>query len=748
MTGSELEQEVRALARALWGLPAGGGGPELIDGHEIDCVCRTEELVHLVECTIERKLDKVTKDVNKLTVAKRSEERRGNTVKLWIVTEGEPTPQQRTAARNNGVTIISLDQFQARLLDASSYLKARWSYRFGSASDPATGSLTLSEEEYVPISITDVLTGEEHSVSSIADLLLRGRTVVLLGPFGAGKSITVREVFRELRKRFFKAGKIAVPVAINLREHWGQTVTDEVLRRHASKIGFEHPDQLVRAWNGGRLVALLDGFDELASQVWRVGPSAMRRTRKEALGLVRSFIRETAGRSGVLVSGRDQYFDAKEEMYQALALPADAIRLMLGEFTEEQARDYLAKKGITADLPVWLPRKALLLGYLTARNLLQDVLAIGGEGGPAYAWDEFLDKVCTREAQLTDDVDGSAVRRILELLALKTRETVSGTGPLYERDLSGAYIKVTGVEPLEAARVLLQRLPGLTSREQEEGARSFVDADMLEALRGSAVARFVQNPYSPIAENRWNHGLPPLGCQLAALVVEKLSLPITKHRVAAAEALARWHEPTLAIDCVMSGAMREDDAGVDCEGLVIEEGLVDTIDLESLNLNNLHLKSCHINELNIGGTRSLNLRISQCLVNRVVGAAEPRGLPVWMSECEVGEFDNVQTTEAILNLPVPTPVRVMLTILRKIFVQKGRGRKESSLYRGLDQHISLLVPRALEILQAEAVIYPIRGAGRDTIWYGRRTMRSRSLGILAAAGSGTDAILVRARELS
>ncbi len=247
MTGADLEDQVRSVARALWGRPPGEGGSEVIDGQEIDCVCRTEDLVHLLECTIERSLDKVTKDINKLLHAKRSEERRGNTVKLWIITGQEPTPQQRTAARKDGVTILSLDQFRARLLDAETYLNARWAYRFGSASDPESGSLTLADEEYVPIPITDIATGETHTIASIADLLVGGRASVLLGPFGAGKSITVREIFRELRKRYFKLGKTPVPVAINLREHWGQAATDEVLRRHASRIGFERPDQLVRA---------------------------------------------------------------------------------------------------------------------------------------------------------------------------------------------------------------------------------------------------------------------------------------------------------------------------------------------------------------------------------------------------------------------------------------------------------------------------------------------------------------------
>jgi len=96
--GDAFEDKVREVACALWNLASGEAGSEFIDGDEIDCVCRTEDITHLIECTIDRSLNKVVKQTNKLVKAKRSEERTGNTVKLWIVTEDRPTAEQRTAA--------------------------------------------------------------------------------------------------------------------------------------------------------------------------------------------------------------------------------------------------------------------------------------------------------------------------------------------------------------------------------------------------------------------------------------------------------------------------------------------------------------------------------------------------------------------------------------------------------------------------------------------------------------------------
>lgn len=171
MTGEQFEQMVRETARAMWHLPPEGGAAETIDGQEIDCVCRTDDLVHLIECTTERKQDKVIKQVNKLVAAKRAEERHGNTVKMWIVTSEEPTPDQTTVAKKEGVTLLSFERFQDRLLDARNYLEARRHYAFGSARDPKSEAWELAEDEYVPVPMHDRESRRSHTIRSVADLL-------------------------------------------------------------------------------------------------------------------------------------------------------------------------------------------------------------------------------------------------------------------------------------------------------------------------------------------------------------------------------------------------------------------------------------------------------------------------------------------------------------------------------------------------------------------------------------------------
>jgi DNA polymerase III delta prime subunit len=91
-----------------------------------------------------------------------------------------------------------------------------------------------------------------------------GRTLLVLGAPGAGKTITLLALARELIERAERDPSAAVPVVLNLstwaeaRKSFHDWVVDE-LRRH-----FGTGTQLPRRWlKGHRLLLLLDGLDEV-----------------------------------------------------------------------------------------------------------------------------------------------------------------------------------------------------------------------------------------------------------------------------------------------------------------------------------------------------------------------------------------------------------------------------------------------------------------------------------------------------
>lgn len=739
MTGPEFEREVRAVARALWDLHPGEGAAENINSDEIDCVCRTEFVTHLIECTTERRMEKFRTQTNKLVSAKTYLEMQRQTVRLWIVTLNDPTPEQRSNARGLGIDALSLQEFRRGLLDSSQYLESRRNYRFGSASDPEDGKRTLPEDEYVTQPLTRTGSSESYTISDVCGLLNQKNVVVLTGPFGAGKSLTLREVFMHLRRDFYRDNSHPTPIAINLSDHWGQSSTEEILRRHADKVGFEKPHQLVRAWNAGQLLPLLDGIDELASPVMPMGRDAIRRSRTEALKVIQAFMQDIRGKSGVLLTGRDHYFDSNEEARKLMGLPDDAIFIDVGEFSEEQAIAYLRKKNIRSSLPTWLPRKPLLLGYLASRDLLGQVTSMPESSGSAMAWDRFLNRICEREAEPIADIDSVAIRQLLEDLATRARTLARGSGPLYDSDLADIYKNVTGYEPLEAARTLLQRLPGLTARDQEVGARSFVDDEMMEALKGGAVARFLMNPYTQMSAKTLHHPLNNFGCSVAAHLAVQNGVGVAQFIGAAMQAVQRWEEPTLGLDCILAGAMFPDIDILDARGLSVTDGTADEVDLDNNPVANLTLDNCLIHHVRFDADAT-SLRFQKCQILRLEGIADRNSLPSMFVDCEVEDCDDRHTNAAIMRSEIPNGIKVLLVILRKLFLQRGSGRVDSALRRGMDHRLSPYVSPVLDVLVSEGIVFSHITDSR-TIWHGNRTHRARMLKMLEASINSDDPLI-------
>ena len=215
---------------------------------ERDGFFETEECIHLLEATVSRSKNKAQEDTAKLTSLARKLQSKvqQRAVKCWFVTKEEPTADQREVAlKHHGlVNAISFAQFQGKLVNAASYLSLRENYPFGSVRDPATGNQKTTVQ-YVPLDLIEAGGTELRSVASIRDIVLDGGGIVILGVYGAGKSMTLRELHKGLKRAYLGSRTTRFPVYINLRDHFGQPTATEVLERHARNVGFSHPSHLV-----------------------------------------------------------------------------------------------------------------------------------------------------------------------------------------------------------------------------------------------------------------------------------------------------------------------------------------------------------------------------------------------------------------------------------------------------------------------------------------------------------------------
>lgn len=761
------EDEVRRTADAVFQLPCGACLPATYSSGkrtvEVDGVARQVLLVHLIMATTSSKLSKVKEDVNRLLLAAEVEEKRHNLAKMWIIVEKQAEGPHITYAQAQKVELLTLQQFRSRFFNGRDYLAKRDQAAFGSARDIETGSPKIASDEYVEPPMTDVESGARMTLKAIVSQILAGRVVILIGPFGCGKSLTLREVWFRLRDLYLSGNVGSVPVAINLREHWGAQYADEILQRHARSLGFEPEAALITAWRGGMALLLVDGFDEMAAQgiVTLESVHVLRRIRQEALVGVKNLLAMTAESAGALITGRDHYFDDRPEMSYALGVGARSpICVRIEEFDEPQARLYLRKKGYEGELPGWLPRKALFLGYLARHDLLTEVLAIDGNAGQARAWAEFLGLVCKREADHDRAVmDPETVQRVLEFLSIRVRSTLSGHGPIPASMLAQAYVEVSGQAPGDAVLMQLQRLPGLTERDAEPGTRTFVEEEFLEALQGAAIARFLveghasgrvstrkQTRFSEprLDDTRWLEPLGPVGCAVAALELrdQKWSLE------GVCEAARIRPSSQLGGDLVQIALdwASEEGAPLDVGSLELTGARLRRLDLDEHPVQGLRLKDCIVDEVVIGRFASASSLDLSATVVRVMGgiaarAAVPAGITLH-EDVEVEKFEQMATTDSLIALELDSRTRALLTVLKKLFRQRGAGRVIGAFHRGVPHDVDLHVEGVIRLLESEGMVW----RHRDVCHPVRREAR-RANAILDAPFTCEDHLLEQARRL-
>lgn len=749
----EFENEVRRIARALWPV-AQYQGATIEDAKERDGVFITDECVHLIECTVSRSQSKAKEDISKLTSLADKMRCRysAKAVKCWFVTLNEPTADQRAISDKHAplVSALSLNQFRSKLIDAAAYLECRKNYRYGSMQDLDFASAT-KDFQFVELDIyTDF--GDRYAIYEIVEGLLESKRFVLLGDYGAGKSTTLREVFLNLQSKFLRNKSTKFPILLNLRDHYGQKNAAEALERHARNVGYHSPHHLVKAWRGGYTTILLDGFDEMAIAGWSGQASRLKKLRYDSMQLVREFIKDTPDQSGVIVSGRKNYFDSASELRKALGIDSRFTLLNLNDFTDEQVKDYLKKKGWTEAIPAWLPSRPLLLGYLASRGLLKQTVSMTKGLTPAAGWDALLTRICNREAEIEVGLDGETIRRLIENLASKARKDLDGLGPIPPDEVIKSFQEVCGFPPDDRSAVLIQRLPGLGIPNSEDGSRSFIDTSLADAAKAGDVVRFIENPYSIEIESApdWQSTMNSLGRQVAAYQCGERNLNSGRVMLAIQQAAKKRETAALCADIVQ--VSQELDFGCPTNtyirGVFVSDITLGEFDKD---YSCVEYQDCVFQYINLAMdvNEALLPRFVRCSFGSVDGRVSETDMPKDIFvECSYESFSkSSETSAAIMSLGLPLGVRVTLVVLKKLYLQAGAGRKDSALYRGLDQRAREVVPSVLQLLKRENLVLETKSSG-NTLWIPVRAQGARVKRLISAPNSSTDSLIVHASSLT
>jgi len=754
--GGLFEQDVRRVARILW-KDKEFSGAEILDGRERDGVFETRDTINIIECTISSKKDKATEDAKKTAEAvQKLRKSSPKHVNGWLITQNDPTADQRVAVQrfSHSVRILSFEQFRSQLFNGAEYLRCRSNYKFGSVADPISRVAIVDNRDFIPIDLFSDRTQTIVDQNQYLKELIEGKIkrTVILGEYGAGKSMTLRNAFYSFKESYLKHSAHVVPLYLNLRDHTGQNDPVEALERHARLIAYPLGSaDLVRAWRGGLVALFLDGFDEMATTGWGGSLQKVRAHRFSGMNLIRRFVTESPANTSILIAGRHNFFDNSKEMLHSLGVEGTFDILHTNDFSDEQASKFLRLLKVQGPLPDWMPKRPLLLAYLAGRGFLQPTSATA-DIAPADGWDHLLSMICEREAQQDNRLDPETVRSLIERLATLARSTEDGRGRIDIITIQNTFRDIAGFPPDEAAQQFILRLPGLGPSSAEDSSREFVDGQLADAARAGDVTRYVQHPYDD-ADKIFDAVVCPLGDIAINIVSNKISKQEIKPAIfstALRESCEPETNPQLAMD--LANILTRSPEVPFTEKTIIKGGVCDYLLLDdfSRKFSSLIFQDCLFSNCEISkDVRWENLpQFSRCLFGVLDGFFGASDLPKNFHECEISTFTLGGNTAAqIFHSDIPEGLKILLTVLRKLFLQPGAGRQQAAFYRGaIDSRAERLIPEVLALIAKHDIAERARYRGRD-LWLPNRKESSRVRQILAAPMSSVDPIIKAAREL-
>jgi len=629
----------------------------------------------------------------------------GKYIKAFIVVRGNASSTIINNAEKHSVLVLSISSFAAILIEYDKYYSARMKAPFGSAIDPQTGE--IDKISYVPVLYKNKEFSKTFKPAEIADQILLGKSVILLGEYGSGKSRCIAEVFAELVKRW--GDSFTFPFAINLRECWGMQTAEEIVRRHITKIdATEIEAAAVRVLRRGSGVFLLDGFDEMGSQAWSSDEVKLRTLRSAALRGVRDIVNDS-GR-GCLIAGREHYFSSFDEMIDALGVKRSNTLILHvdDEFTIEQMEEYFEAAKINIALPNWLPRRPLICQTIAQLDSDDIGRMFSEQSHEAEFWEYFINVVCKRDARINEAFDPEIILAVYIELARQSRTKQMAVGPFSLRDLQTAFEMAVGQPPTEDASVMLQRLPSLGRIGAESTDRQFVDMYILDGLRARDVARLPSQSETSRAktfEEQWVNPLGVLGQRVLALHISRRPdafMSIAGRSASSSNAI-------LAAD-IVSSFFHTGRADVDFKGLHIRGAVFGNLNFELALCRNLHISNSIFEQLVLPSSPPIDVEIRSSSAGSVAGVASFEGLPRWAKLDSVDEFDSVQTVARIRIAGLDPAHEVLVAIIKKTFFQKGTGRKEDALLRGFGTGGSAkMAGKILNLLVREKILDTFRG---------------------------------------
>ena len=700
-TWADQETAVKLIASHLFNRPARA---ETINGVKCDCVLKLEaDNWVIVETTEENTLEKLRTDLAKFAVVKPFLVSQNIYGKCFFITRDRPNPSLVETGNGLNVEVLSIREFSERLFNFTDYHYARSRRPFGSAVNPFSGD--MDETRYTPVLYIGE-DGTSYSLADLSDLLTNNKAIVLLGQYGTGKSRCVQEIFGRLSDS--TETYIKYPIAINLKENWGLKRATEILTRHLSDLGLSGQiDSLMKLRDQPSICYLLDGFDEIGSQSWSDNPEKLKEVRRLSLLGVKDLVEQAKG--GLIVVGREHYFNNNDEMLRCLGLDAKDVLIVRckDEFSEDEMQMYLTGRIDSDKFPQWLPRRPLICQVINEISIGDIKSIFSSTQGEIDFWEVLIATICEREARIHGALDPAVIKNVLLRISRKSRSKPNNFGPISITEIYSSFEECTGSHTTDETAIMLQRLPGLGRIGPDSLDRQFVDDYILDGLRAEDFVNCMTAKEIAVFMEAWRNPLKDFGSQYVAL---KAAVAGNKQLFLSYLNKAKGGINAILIGDMVASLAKIEDVDFDFQHFNLVNTAITTLDLSICKLRNITISESIIEHLNIADSQADNCLFRNCIILSLTGVSSYSGLPNWIVGCEVESYYGMNTVSRIKAAQLNPAQLIFLSFVRKLFMQPGSGRKEAALLRGLGESVNRkLADRIIKIMVREDFLETAKG---------------------------------------
>lgn len=432
-----------------------------INHREIDI--RAEETqglirkIVLVECADYKKpvgILKLQEDLNKLDAAK--EDLKGAAVIMHVSRNGY-SPDASGYALDKGISIFSYEDLTYQLVNFDTYISAI-------KNDP---SREIILREYQPNKIHyegNIKSGKLSLTFFDAWLKSNNKWLTLLGDYGVGKSWTLKRMLYHMIDLYIESkSKTPLPFFIPLQRFTKAFDFENLILRTFQMYGLSgvHYDAFAFLMNEGKILFLLDSFDEMAQHLKR---NTIRENLKELLiGISKQ--------SKAIMTSRPNYFEGRAERLLVVERDGEITWHPLDKkkFEDQNVLSRTIKERLEASQFARIND----LNVSQRRKLFKIVL--GADSDAYKKLDELMKKF--------NELDNLSNRAVIARLLTTVAETISSARET--KTIEGYSLLPDDIKILNQAKIFEIIIYNLLSRDDNIGSLSA--ADRLMFLRAFAI---------------------------------------------------------------------------------------------------------------------------------------------------------------------------------------------------------------------------------------------------------------------